>query len=41
MHAQGGVGGASRTSKVMGTTAVDMIPKKRILFHVSMPARRV
>ena len=31
-HAQGGVGGASRTSQVAGTTAVDMMPKRRILF---------
>jgi hypothetical protein len=27
---EGGVGGASRTSKVIGTTAVDMMPKARI-----------
>jgi hypothetical protein len=31
-HAQGGVGGASRTSQVAGTTTVDMMPKRRILF---------
>jgi len=40
-HAQGGVGGASRTSKVMGTTAGDRMAKTRILFHVSMLASRV
>jgi hypothetical protein len=32
----GGVGGASRTSRAMGTTAVDMIPKRKIPLRVSV-----
>ena len=40
-HEQGGVGGASKTSRPIGTTAVDIIPNKRILFHVSVPVWRV
>src|SRR6266404_8756689 len=35
-HEQGGVGGASKTSRLTGTTAVDIILNTRILFHVSM-----